>query len=109
MKLILIISLGILIIWKKQKKKLYTYNKGNLYSSKKTTETSSNVNQMEESLILDENIKDIHKKSEKEEESVEIEEVYYNYPNLYHMIMNFMMEKGIESKRNIVYHISEKI
>ena len=87
-------------------KKLYTYNKGILYSSKKTTETSSNFKQMEESLILDENIKDIHKKSEKEEESVEIEEVYYNYPNLYHMIMNFMMEKGIESKRNIVYHIS---
>ena len=89
-------------------KNLYTYNKGILYSSKKTTETSSNVKQMEESLIIQENIKDIHKKSEKEEESVEIEEVYYNYPNLYHMIMNLMMEKGIESKMNIVYHIAEK-
>ena len=89
-------------------KNLYTYNKGILYSSKKTTETSSNAKQMEESLLIQENIKDIHKKSEKEEESVDIDVIYYNYPKLYHMIINLMMEKGIETKKNIIYHIAEK-
>ena len=88
-------------------KNLYTYNTGILYSSKKTTENSSNAKQIKESLIKIENIKDIHKKSEKEEESVEKDVVYYNYPNIYNMILKFLKEKGTETKKNIVYHISE--
>jgi len=87
-------------------KNLYTYNKGILYSSKKTKDTSSNAKQIEESLIKHENIKDIHKKSEKEEEFIEII-VIYDYPKLYNTIISFLNEHGTETKKNIIYHISE--
>ena len=89
-------------------KNLYSIENGFLYPYKKTTETSSNAKKDKESLLIKDNNLNINNETGKEEESVDIDVVYYNYPNLYHMIINFLKEKGTETKKNIVYHIAEK-
>ena len=87
---------------------LYTYNSGNLYPYKKTTETSSNTEQDTKSLIKSENIHNIHIEKGKEEKSEGIDKVYYNYPNIYSMIKGLMKNKGTVTKLGICYNIAER-
>ena len=89
-------------------KNLYTINNGILYSSKKTSEISSNKELVKDSLIKIENIKDIHQKLEKEVISEGFERIYYNYPKIYDMILKFMKDKGTVTKAAIVYSVAER-
>jgi len=93
---------------KENEKKLYTYNKGILYTQNKTAETSSNAKQMDKGLIKSENTININGISEKETISEGFDKIYYNYPNIYSMIKGFLKNKGTETKLNIVYNIAEK-
>lgn len=87
---------------------LYTYNTGNLYPYKKTTETSSNTDLIDKSLIKSENSNIINIINENEGFSEGIEKVSYNYPNIYSMIKGFISKKGTVTKSSIFYNIAER-
>ena len=79
-----------------------------MYSQKQTTETSSNVEQIDKSLIKSENINVISIENEKEGFSEGIDKISYNYPNIYSMIKGFITKNGTVTKSSIFYNIAER-